>query len=92
MTSIGEKVFTDCFLLTNIVIPSSVTTIGKSAFSGCASLKSVYYKGTESGWEKVAIVTTGNTKLNSATRYYYDESESVGNWWHYTEKGAITHA
>lgn len=34
--------FQDCRSIKNIIIPSSVSTIGESAFSGCTSLSSVF--------------------------------------------------
>ena len=38
---IGNKMFTNCSNLQNIVLPLGVTSIGSSAFSGCSSLSSV---------------------------------------------------
>lgn len=38
---IYENAFSDCSGLTSVVLPSSVSSIGKSAFSGCTSLTSV---------------------------------------------------
>ena len=38
---IDENAFSDCSGLTSVVLPSSVSGIGKSAFSGCTSLTSV---------------------------------------------------
>ena len=40
VTSIGEKAFADCTMLTNITIPNSITSIGNRAFNGCTGLKS----------------------------------------------------
>ena len=56
-------------LLTNITIPNSVTSIDKQAFSNCTSLKDVYYAGSESDWENIAI-DSGNDTLKSATIHY----------------------
>lgn len=41
MTSVGERAFSDCYCLTSVTIPNSVTNIGSSAFSGCSGLTSV---------------------------------------------------
>ena len=41
VTMIGDGVFSNCSLLTNVTIPDSVTSIGLAAFHGCTSLTSV---------------------------------------------------
>ena len=41
VTSIGERAFSGCESLKNLVIPDSVTSIGDSAFEGCTSLKNL---------------------------------------------------
>lgn len=41
VTSIGERAFYDCNLLTSITIPDSVTSIDSAAFRGCTSLISI---------------------------------------------------
>ena len=35
VTSIGERAFDDCYGLTSVVIPNSVTSIGNCAFAYC---------------------------------------------------------
>ena len=83
---------------TKFTIPDSVTSIESSAFSGCSGLTSVYYEGTYEEWNKISI-SSYNTDLTDATRYYYSESEPAlnadgtaydGNYWHYNENGEIT--
>ncbi|MBQ8522590.1 MAG: leucine-rich repeat protein [Clostridia bacterium] len=41
LTTIGEHAFSSCTSLTSITLPSSLTTIGASAFGGCTALESV---------------------------------------------------
>ncbi|MBQ0048316.1 MAG: chitobiase/beta-hexosaminidase C-terminal domain-containing protein [Prevotellaceae bacterium] len=41
MTSIGSYAFWECASLTSITIPSSVTSIGNRAFSGCRTLSTI---------------------------------------------------
>ncbi len=68
-----------------------MTSIGDSAFYWCSNLAEVYYNGTESEWNEIAIVDNGNDSLISATRYYYSEKEPTeeGNYWHYVD-GVVT--
>ena len=41
VTSIGEGAFSNCSLMTSVIIPNSVTSIGERAFYNCSSLTSV---------------------------------------------------
>ena len=40
---LGNYAFYDCRVLTNLTIPSSVTSIGSDAFYGCSGLTNLYY-------------------------------------------------
>ena len=44
---IGEEAFKDNHTITDIVIPKTVTSIGKNAFENCTALKRVYFVDTE---------------------------------------------
>ena len=49
----------------------------------------MYYKGTAEEWSEINM-DFYNTKLTSATRYYYIENEADvptdgGNYWHYVD-------
>ncbi|MBE6630086.1 MAG: hypothetical protein E7624_04475 [Ruminococcaceae bacterium] len=83
--SIGNYAFQDCSSLWSITIPNSMAHIGNYAFYRCGSV-SIYYGGTISSWDSISIFL-GNTVLcNSATRYYYSETEPPidgNNYWHY---------
>ena len=83
--------FYHCSSLESVVIPSSATCIGLSAFEGCSSLTSVYYKGTEADWQDITIVASEHDEILKATRYYYSESEPTdeGNYWHYDADGNV---
>lgn len=41
VVGIGKYAFTECYSLTNIVIPDSISSIGRCAFSGCSILSDV---------------------------------------------------
>ena len=70
--------------ITSIIIPSKVSNISSSAFSGCDRLKIVYFEGTEFEWDKIEV-SSGNSYLVNATIYYYSENKpnESGNYWHY---------
>lgn len=84
ITSFPNTMFTDCKSLKSITIPSTVTTIGDQAFSGCLSLTEVIF-GTYTGkdgkqysnvnkfgkqvFEKTGFSTFAFPTLESATKY-----------------------
>ena len=69
--SIGDYAFADCLGVTSVTIPDSVTNIGLGAFLGCDSLTDVYYGGSESQWQQIAI-GEGNDDLLNSTIHYSD--------------------
>ncbi len=95
---IEDSAFQDVAGVYTIYLPNSVTSIGDDAFSGCSNLKTVFYQGDESKWNKISIDEDeyGNNYLIEATRYYYSVDEPVlnsegtaydGNYWHYDTDG-----
>ncbi|MBQ6479995.1 MAG: leucine-rich repeat protein, partial [Anaerolineaceae bacterium] len=69
VTSIGNYAFSGCTGLTSITIPSGVTSIGNYAFSGCSRLQDIYYSGTQTQWNKVAI-GSNNDPLRNAAKHF----------------------
>ena len=53
--SISAGAVFGCSGLTSVTIPSSVMSIGDSAFYDCGELKEVYYAGSESNWQKIEV-------------------------------------
>lgn len=87
ITSIGDAAFEFCGDIVSVEIPVELAEIIKYAFDSCEKLTTVYYAGTQSQWEAIAIAVSGNSEIINATRYYYSENEptTTGNYWHYVE-------
>jgi hypothetical protein len=85
---IGNYAFASCNKLQTLIIPASVQSIGDEAFLECSSLSEVYYCSNYDEWENISIGKY-NDSLNSATIYYYSETEPTveGNYWHYDKDG-----
>lgn len=76
--------------INSIILPSSITTIGESAFYAWSSLNAVFYCGTAEEYSLIQI-NNENYHYNLATKYFYSESEpSVeGNYWHYINEKPV---
>lgn len=77
VTSIGDYAFDGCGL-TSVTIPGSVTSIGSSAFSGCASLKDVYYAGTQTQWDEVQIGDYNGLLFKATLHFKFANSVAFG--------------
>ena len=77
VTSIGDYAFDGCGL-TSVTIPGSVTSIGSSAFSGCASLKDVYYAGTQTQWDEVQIGDYNGPLFKATLHFKFANSVAFG--------------
>lgn len=70
MVTVPSSAFLDCYYLKTIYIPKTVKAIEISAFENCSSLTTVYYAGTETEWNKIAIESYGNDAvLNASLKY-----------------------
>lgn len=56
--TIGWGMFAGCSNLESVEIPASVTTIGQLSFLGCNKLADVYFGGSETEWDAIAIEKT----------------------------------
>ena len=50
--------FAGCSNLESVEIPASVTIIGQLSFLGCNKLADVYFGGSETEWDAIAIEKT----------------------------------
>ena len=75
VTSIGDSAFFRCASLTSITIPDSVANIGEGAFSGCINLTDVYYAGTESQWNQIAIDSYNEPLLSANIHFANDDAD-----------------
>ena len=69
VSTIGDGAFTNCMLLTSVMVPTSVKKVGAQAFVGCLSLADVYYAGTEKQWNAI-WVQEGNDIFSQAEIHY----------------------
>ncbi len=71
IVSIGQRAFYKMSKLTEISIPSGVTSIASYSFDGCSSIVSVYYDGSIESWNKI-VIDESNDELTCANIIYYD--------------------
>ena len=53
ISKIGKYAFYKCTKIDNVVMGTSVTTIGADAFKDCDNLSQIKYKGSPSAWQKI---------------------------------------
>lgn len=78
--------------LESIVLPKSLTFIGRYAFEECPELKVIYYAGTEQEW---AAIDIKDNSLAEVAVYFYSESNPFegenavtdGHYWYYDTDG-----
>ena len=64
---IFDSAFSSCSELKSVTIPKGVISIGRSAFSGCIRLETIYYKGDLENWCEISGLY--NIMLMSPTLY-----------------------
>ena len=96
VTVIEDCAFQGCSNLKSIVLPKSLNKIGEVAFFKCNNLTEIYYKGTQTDWDKIQFYEEDENPPNNATIYFYSETEPPrnadgtgyrDNYWHYAEDG-----
>ena len=58
ITEIAGYTAQNCRKLTEVTIPKSVTYIDRSAFSGCSTITTVNYAGSQTEWRKITNATS----------------------------------
>lgn len=88
---IGEKAFSDCPAVTEIILPTSVVSITKNAFQG-SNVRTIYYEGTSEHFKKIIFPDTLNDyKLMGISVYYYSDVNPRNKaYWHYDENSLPT--
>ena len=76
VTGIGDSAFQNCFGISSIAIPESVTSIGYSAFYGCIDLNKVIYCGTQEQWNAISL-GEGNEDLTAAVIQFHSYENSI---------------
>ena len=80
MTTIPAYACYNAAYIESVTIPSTVTSIGSCAFSGCTNLKTVNYLGTADTWKNVTIGTGNDALVAEIISYHthkYDQQEVV---------------
>ena len=66
---IPEYVCNGVSSLKEVVIPKTVTGIGKNAFNGCVNLETIYFNGAKRAWQ-IIEVAEGNSSLTNASTIF----------------------
>ena len=75
VTYIDTYVFSGCESLISVSLPSTMESIGESAFNNCTSLELVKYNGTETKAAEIAIGESNDYLLNATWEYATGEEE-----------------
>lgn len=76
VTTIDKNVFSACGNLSSVTIHKGVVSIGARAFNECVKLTDVYYEGTKSEWEGIAIGDGNDCLLNATLHCEYEDNSS----------------
>lgn len=78
VTSIHDSAFSALSNLTQITIPSSVVTVGKSPLVGCSKLTNIYFNGTTAQWDAIKTQVMDNLSGNISVRVQEEETRTSG--------------
>ena len=71
VTSVGSRCIYGSGEVESILFPKTIRTIANSASAACASLRDVYYEGTEEEWKSVEIGIDNAPLLNARIHFNY---------------------
>lgn len=87
---ISSGMFASCISLPVLYIPASVTKIGAEPFTGCDTLKRIYFGGTEAEWKAMmnpylegSLMSTGTTVTFNAVfdNPFAQDPDDPGDFW-----------
>lgn len=83
---ISDYAFTGYRKMEKIIIPKSVSYIGKNAFYGAENLHTIYWGGNSTEWSQLNIMS-GNSIIDASKIYFYWAKELgmptiAGNFWY----------
>ena len=87
---ISSGMFASCISLPVLYIPASVTKIGAEPFTGCDTLKRIYFGGTEAEWKAMmnpylegSLMSTGTTVTFNAVfdNPFAPDPDDPGDFW-----------
>lgn len=94
VVAIGDRAFAGTASLMSIVLPKTLTDIGKDVFGGCSSLAAIYFAGSYAEWQAISIDGSNDGVIDPTMVYYYNDktpsSSDTNNYWYYNKNGVIT--
>lgn len=87
--TIGECAFCGCEGLSDVVGLSNIRLVKSKAFEECSDRLVVYYHGSRSQWENIAVMSDNRRLTSNAGVYFYSETllDEINGYWHYDESG-----
>ena len=89
---IGLGAFSGCKAMKSVCLPESTVRIGHAAFDRQTALESIYYAGTQEGFDAISVADK-NIPMLDADLYFYTAAEPAGQgrFWYYDASGAIVY-
>lgn len=76
-TSIGERAFMGCAVLSSITIPDSITAIRRQGFAYCSNLSTINYNGTKTQWGTITKGSGWHTNVPATVVHCTDGDSSL---------------